>query len=366
MSIYKRDSKGKIIPKKLRAKTKGTWFYDFTVNGRRYKGAIKGAVLQSQAENYEAEKRIEVFEGRYGKPSQTIGFEEFATDRYLKWALQHKRSYRTDKFNLKAITAHFKNKILREITTADINTYLQQRREIPTRRGKPRSGASVNREQMLMSAIFRHAIAEGYCETNPVKGIKQYKETGRRKRIVNVEEEARILAALTGTDAKLRPVVILALNTGMRSGEIANLRWEDVDFDAGINGVIHLREGATKNQEARELPMNDQVRTMLLELRANKKAGRIFNFHEKYLAIRFARLCDQLGMPEVTLHTLRHTFNTRLIKAHISPLIVKKLMGHKNIEMTDYYAHTEAADDYQAVKRLENSPGCSGSVPQAK
>ena len=65
------------------------------------------------------------------------------------------------------------------------------------------------------------------------------------------------------------------------------------------------------------------------------------------------RLCDQIEMPDVTLHTLRHTFDTRLIEQNVNPFVVKELMGHATLKMTEHYSHIGVSELHQAVKTLE-------------
>jgi integrase len=99
--------------------------------------------------------------------------------------------------------------------------------------------------------------------------------------------------------------------------------------------------------------MNSDVRATLMELREVKSEGQIFPFNADSVSYRFSILCDKLGMPDVTLHTLRHTFDTRLIERNINPFVVKELMGHATLAQTNHYAHVSVGELHQAVKTLE-------------
>ncbi len=347
MSVYKRNKFGKIVKNN---KEKGIWWYDFQINNHRYKGSIKTAANRKQAEQHEAKMRLEVHEGRYGKPSHTTTFEKFVNDVYLRWSRQHKRSYQCDVHHAKILCAHFKGKLLREITSADVENYKLFRKEQITQRGTQRSGSSVNRERALLSMIFSIAIAHGYCESNPCKGIKRFKEDGGRKRVLSRDEEKLLMEMLAVRQPDLRPIAIIALGTGMRRGEIIGLDWKDVDFEKGL---IYLHAGKTKSGKARIAPMKSDVRAALLELCKEKNEGQIFSVNADSVSDRFARLCDQLEMPDVTLHTLRHTFDTRLIERNVNPFVVKELMGHATLAQTNHYSHVSIVDLQQAVKTLE-------------
>lgn len=360
MSVYKRNKFGKIVKNN---KEKGVWWYDFQINHRRYKGSIKSAANRKQAEQHEAKMRLEVHEGRYGKPSHTTTFEKFVNDVYLRWSRQHKRSFKCDEHHAKVLCSHFKGKLIREITSADVENYKLTRKEQITQRSTQRSGSSVNRERALLSMVFSIAITHGYCESNPCKGVKRFKEDGGRKRVLSRDEEKLLMEMLMVRQPDLRPIAIIALGTGMRRGEIMGLNWKDIDFEKGL---IYLHAGKTKSGKARVAPMNSDVRATLFELREVKSEGQIFPFNADSVSYRFSILCDKLGMPDVTLHTLRHTFDTRLIERNVNPFVVKELMGHATLAQTSHYSHVSVMEMQQAVKTLEAQSGFAQSASFAQ
>ncbi len=348
MSVYKRNKLGKIVKSN---KEKGIWWYDFQINYRRYKRPIKAATNRKQAEQYEAKMKLEVLEGRYDKPSYKTTFEDFINNVYLKWARQHKRSHKWDERHCKFLCSHFKDRLLREITSGDIEAYKLMRREQTSQRGTQRAGSSVNRERALLSIIFAIAVNFDYCDSNPCKNVRRFKEDGRRVRVLSHDEEVRLMEVLSVKQPDLKPIAVIALGTGMRRGEIIGLGWKDIDFEKGL---IYLRAGKTKSGKARIAPMNSDVRATLMELREVKSEGQIFPFNADSVSYRFSILCDKLGMPDVTLHTLRHTFDTRLIERNINPFVVKELMGHATLAQTNHYSHVSVGELHQAVKTLEN------------
>src|SRR6185436_18002468 len=145
-----------------------------------------------------------------------------------------------------------------QISPLLVEKFKKQRREPETRFKRERRPASVNRELAALSRIFSLAIDNGITDTNPCRKVKKLRENNERKRYLTSEEEGRLMGALTGRRAHLRPLVLLAINTGMRRGELLSLMWRNVDFQ---RGVIHVTN--TKTGRDRDGPMNSEVRSIL-------------------------------------------------------------------------------------------------------
>ena len=149
-------------------------------------------------------------------------------------------------------------------------------------------------------------------------------------------------------------MVITALHTGMRRGEILSLTWDHVNL---TQGVIRLTQ--TKNGEAREIPINETVRSVLAGLRTridvpwvfHDEAGNKFKDTRK----RFEAACKRVGLTDFHFHDLRHTFASWLVMAGVPLATVSELMGHKSISMTMRYAHLSPAHKAEAVCSLDNN-----------
>ena len=350
MSVYKRDSRGNIVKR-----GEGTWWIDFTIDGKRYKKALRGIKTKAEAERIESHKRLEVYEGRYGKEREAITFDDFVNKVYLPHAKNSIKSFYYYERFAGIFCRYFKAKSLNEITAADIEAFRQYRRDNPTRTGAGRKLATINREVMQLSSIFKLAVDLGYCESNPARKIKPYKTHNRRTRVLLPEEERRLLEAMTGTLAKYRPIILLLLHTGMRLGEVVGLRWDYVDLS---KGVIILPAGTTKNDKSRTLPLNDEAMKTLSELLTQSQGkGRVFagrGFTGQHASKLIASVCDRIGLPDVTAHTLRHTFATRLMERNLNPLHVKELLGHATLRMTDHYTHIGLEALRQSVNILNH------------
>jgi integrase len=242
----------------------GIWYYDFMIRHVRYREAIPEARTKAQAEQVETKVRLSIFEGKYCKLHQNKvpTLKQFIKETFLPWSKANKRSYQSDRWRSNVLIDWFDKKRLDEITPFLIEKFKKERREGKTRRGKERSPASVNREIELLSRILTMAVDNGLIETNPCRKVRKLRLDNRRIRYLSVEEEERLMAVLTGRKAHLRPLVILAVNTGMRRGELFNLTWEKVDF---TRNVIYVTN--TKSGKDRVVPMNQAVRDELIRMR---------------------------------------------------------------------------------------------------
>lgn len=141
-----------------------------------------------------------------------------------------------------------------------IEKYKSERGKSVTVRGNVRAKATVNRELQLLSRIFTLAMRNKELRANPCVEVEQFKGEVRRNRYLPPDEEERLMAELTGRRTHLRLIVLIALNTGMRRGEILRLKRQDVDFHRSL---IHVTQ--TKIDEDRDVPMNSLLMNKLME-----------------------------------------------------------------------------------------------------
>src|ERR1051326_4621964 len=158
----------------------------------------------------------------------------------------------------KPLVAHFGDRSINSISYADLETYKHDRLKEITRRGKGRSIASVHRELATLRRLFNIAEREGWLNRSPFrKGDSLISVADERKgsRVLSFAEEARLLAACIGKTKHLRAILICAVDTGMRAGEIFKLKWGDVS-----RTIINIRALNTKRMQARVAPVSDRLR----------------------------------------------------------------------------------------------------------
>jgi len=170
----------------------------------------------------------------------------------------------------------------------------------------------------------------------------------KMERILSDEEAERLIES---SGESLRPVVIVALNTGMRKSEILDLKWKDVNFR---HRFIYVER--SKNYRSRKIPMNSAVYEELRKLRLNRSK---YVFTQKKsskrlrcVASAFTIACRKVGFEGLRFHDLRHTFATNLVINGIDLVTVKEILGHSDISMTVRYSHPSDRRKMEAVERL--------------
>ena len=338
---------------------KKRWYVDITIKGRRYRESIPEAVTLKHAKQAEAKLRTAIFEGKYSKLKSRMMFDKYVTEVYLPWSKNNKRSYPNDVTTAKMVCEFFRGKALGEISPFHVEKFKQTRSAQITRYGQTRAKATVNRELAQLSKMFSLAVDYGYIEANPSRRVKLYQIDNARDRVLTLEEEETLKTLLVGKRSHLREIAFLALYAGMRRGEILKLEWSEVNFD---NDMIHLPAEKTKTNRKRDLPMNEMVRAALWEMRQSageKASGHVFAgaYCTSNVSAAFSTFAKGIGLEDVTLHTLRHTFATRLKDAGVDPFTIRDLLGHKTIKMTDRYTHANP----DLMRRAVNTLG-SGST----
>ncbi len=321
-------------------KKNGTWYIDYYVDGRRKRECV--GVNKKTAEKALAIRKAEIAQGRYDfKKENSIKLQDFAKD-YLEYSRANKKSFKRDITSLNALLPYFEGKKLSQIKPEDIERYKIMRR-------KSVAPGTINRELACLKHMFTMAIKWGKAGSNPVKEVKLFKEERGRLRVLLKEEEERLLHA---SSPHLRPILITALNTGMRRGEILNLAWDNVDL---TNKFIIVEK--TKSGEKRTIPMNKLLTATLKCVRSNSSDGYVFCKADRspYGDVKTAFLAAlrRSGIKPCRFHDLRHTFASRLVMNGVDLVTVKELLGHSSIQTTMIYAHPSPEHKQRAVQSLE-------------
>jgi integrase len=215
---------------------------------------------------------------------------------------------------------------------------------------KPLSETTVNRDIEVIRHLLFWAADEGFLSANPIARIRMVRERRQRRPVMPVSEEVKLLRSCSD---HLRPIVIAALDTGMRRGELLGQLWEHVDFDRRLISVTHSK---TAEGEHRLVPMTDRVYQML-SAAARQPSGPLFTFEGgplRNLKTGWAGALRRAGIPHYRFHDLRHTFNSRLVEAGVIADVRKELMGHSHGgDVHSLYTHVELPTLRDAIARLE-------------
>ena len=329
------------------------WVCDFYYNGERIVKTLKFARTKKEAEAAEAVIMNEVFKQAYGfdeKPDQR--FEDFVIETFLPYSESNKKSFYSDVLICRVLVQKFKGKTLRQITPPMIESFKQEFLAKPTKHGKKRSLATVNYHLSILSKIFSLAVDSELIENNPSFRVKKLKLNNQRMRVLSSAEETKLFAAL-GENELVKNIVLVALHTGMRRGEIFNLKWFDVDF---TRNLIQIQE--SKSNKKRLVPINETIRTLLDNLpRTNefifpspKTGGRLDNIKRS-----FRRAVNIANIKDFRFHDLRHTAATRMADAGADAFTLMKILGHSDIRMTSRYTHATDAALHRAVTNLDGN-----------
>lgn len=283
---------------------------------------------------------------------------------YLEWAQTNKKSWRDDR---NRYNAHVLPSIGSYLLN-DVNLIALERLKKDCQK-KNLAPATVKHVLVLVRQAFNWAVnRELFNGVNPVR-LASTRDKGflktpdnKRTRFLTRDEATELLSALSEKSWLTHDITLLSLYSGMRLGEVFNLRWQDVDLE---HGIIHIRDAkAGCSRTAYITPPIDEV----LKRRSPDSSKMDFIFPSSdgkkitEFSNTFDRTVNDLGLnkaitdprEKVVGHTLRHTFASWLAQKGISLLTIQKLMGHKNIEMTIRYAHLSPSIERDAALSLTN------------
>jgi len=338
------------------------WWMNFMYEGRQVRRST-GTTDKRLAEAILAKVRVTLVEGRFFDrlEEQDRTFAELMA-RYLKErsVLKAPKSQERDRQCLNHLLPVLGEKTLVEVTPRLVTEYKTLRRM----NAKP---ATINKELGLVRHAFNVARREWqWCRENPVQGVSFEPVRNEIDRWLTPTEERQLMKVAFPW---LQEIIVLALHTGLRQGEILALQWQDIDFERGTLLVRH-----SKNGTRRTVPLN----TTVFELLAAKQAtvgsemGFVFptqggsHLNPRYLVRAFQKAVRRAGIAHVRFHDLRHTFATRLVQRGVDLYRVQRLLGHKTSLMTQRYAHHSPESLREGVRVLEDAEPVSGSTNLAQ
>jgi integrase len=268
------------------------------------------------------------------------------------------RGLATAKTQIKVLREYFGKKRLRRIPYADIRDFRAARLQTTSKRTeKTLSIATVNRELSTLRRMLNVAVTEGWIPRSPFTtgpSLISTADERRRERILSADEEKKLLAACSVRQrAHLRPLVIAALDTGMRRGELLKLRWTQVDLDGR---VIHVRALHTKTLTSRDVPVSQRLLTELLrlwELSPQDPEGLVFGIKDN-ARMAFTSAREEAELADVRFHDLRHTAATRLVQKGLSLAEVGRILGHSQPQTTYRYVNPGAETIRRAAEAMDS------------
>jgi len=254
--------------------------------------------------------------------------------RYADEVLPTKRSEQSDRSRIKTLLVAFGDYRLASLTSTKVSQFRDQRLCVVGPQSVIHEINLLNR--VLKSATMDWGIAlPAGLPTAQVR--KPTKPRGRERRLSDLEVR-KILGATGSTE--LQSIIIIALETGMRRNELAELRWEHIDL---IRQTAYLPK--TKTDVPRTVPLSQAA---LIELKSFgvKKEGQVFSLRPESMSQAFERACEshRANIPDVHFHDLRHEATSRLFEKGLNLMEVAAITGHKTLEMLKRYTHLRAED----------------------
>ena len=279
-----------------------------------------------------------------------------ALDRYLTEITEKKKGSYQESRRIENLKIHSLGKrFLATIQGRDIAEYRDERLATV-------SPATVRRELVILSHLFTVASKEWGMSGlgNPVQAIRLPSGRGvSRDRRLNPGEETALLDACEKYGGDLPHVVLLALETAMRRGEIAGMTWDDVDLK---KRTVTLPE--TKTGEVRIVSLSSEAVRILSSI-PRRIDGRVFGYTDPHsITWAFIHACKKAGIFGLTFHDLRHEATSRLFELGLSAEKVKKITGHKTYQMLARYTYLKAEDIAEEIGKLKKER--SGKTAEAQ
>ncbi len=305
------------------------WLRYASLDGRIIRES-SGSTKFRDAEDLLLKRKQELREGKEPetKVIKNYLFKELAGE-YLKWS-ERQRSFRSKKGFILQLVNAFGQLPLRMFNTKLLEQYQTER---ISKGNKP---ATVNRLIATIKHMFTKASEWDMVSGVVLKRIRRVKlleENNRRLRYLSIDEIKKLISSC---ESHLKPIVITALNTGMRKGEILSLQWKNVDLK---NGFILLEK--TKSGDRREIPMNDTLRQTLQKLNRRLDVSYVFfdpHTCKPYKDVKrsFGTACKRAGITDFKFHDMSYPNLKKIQTFGFYETYLCFSFGYAGRESTDY------------------------------
>ena len=251
----------------------------------------------------------------------------------------------------RTITAHLGSYMIADINSELLASYRDTRLECV-------SPATVKHELGIILRALKFTVSEKgiYLPSLPKITFPQVRNA--RNRRVSDDEIERLTSHISNPEVNL--LIKLALETGMRRGELLNIHWQDINWSAKT-----LIIPTTKNGESREIPLTSQAINALLMI-SKRDIGALFSIKPDSLSQAFNRACKKLDISDLRFHDLRHEATTRLFELGLNVIEVSTITGHKDLTMLNRYTHLKAEKLSEKLWKLDGDKSECGNRSQER
>lgn len=325
-------------------RSNGLWYILYSVDGRR-RWKSTGCTNQS-----DALKKLSEFE-QLTKPKPPASHYSAFVQEFLAFA---KTTYSRGTIDIYNVAL----RNLREVT-GDCRLSLISARHVDlykSRRLEKVTPTSVNVELRALRTVLNVAVRWGAIESNPFKNVKLLRIPESAPVFFSKNEFARLMDAIGSH--WIRDVFLFGVLTGLRRGEIVNLRWTDVNLEGKTAEIRSSVNYTVKAGKRRIIPLSDGALAVLIRRRQRSKSEYVFDRRgfqvlPGYVSHKLKWFVRRAGLnPRLHFHSLRHSFATYLAQDRVSIYEIQKLLGHSDISMTQIYSHLVTSELHDAVNRI--------------
>ena len=328
---------------------KGKFYCRFQVNGERHHYKCNGATSIKEAQKIENQYIYKVQQQQNGvlpkEEKKKIKLKELKKN-FLKYSENNRAVYKQDIGRLNIAFQFFnENREAETLVRKDVEEFKAWLL------AKNLSKKTINMYLGIFRIMYNLAISDELLYKNPFANKIEFKLEPRKIKYLTDESQKPLEDAAPDF---FKPIIFVALNSGLRRGNIINLRWVDLDFNFRTIEI-------TKNKGNKhiKLPMNDTLYNLFMSMErkseyvfVNPKTGKKWGetaFNKLWREIR-----EKAGLKNFKFHGLRHTVGTRLMKQNVPVAIAKEILAHSDIKTTLQYTHVDSLDVINAMNKLNS------------
>lgn len=340
----------------------------------------RAAALGALSESAQHGAPLVVIEANKPAEDRPITLGDFICEHFAPWAMAHQKAGQATVDALKACFGHLYGRELRSLSAFDVERFKSRRLK------EGRKPATVNRDLDRIRSVYSRAVEWGFLGVHPLKAVKRAKGVDNsRVRYLSADEGKRLRGALqereetrrasrerhnewhaargsaghpqwptNGFTDHLAPMVLIALNTGLRRGELLGLTWENVNL---ASKLLTVAAGVAKSRKARHIPLNAEALDVLARWKAQGVGrGLVFpgpgGVRMTHINTSWEGIVDDAKLLDFRFHDLRHDFASKLVMRGVDLNTVRELLGHADLKMTLRYAHLAPERLAAAVEKL--------------
>ena len=356
-------------------------FYAEWARGKRSRIGDAALITVTRAREIAEQRIADAKRGEIPLPqirNKVPTLEKFIDDKYEAWALAHQKAGAANVQRIRGAFPDYMDTRIDQLTAWTFEQWKTQRKK------EGIAPATINRDLTMLRAAMNNAVEWGLVQTNPLVTVKALKGADvKRVRYLSNAEEKRLILALDQRETEMReggsssankfismskkgtyadhlkPMVLVAMNTGLRYGELSLMRWTDISLtDAPM---LTVQAAYAKTEKTRHIPLNQTAKATLHAWKAQQSdtSGYVFvtRTGDRIKSVRngWKALLIDANIKDFNWHDLRHHFASRLVSAGVDLNTVRELLGHGSLDMTLRYAHLAPDMAAAAVAQLDSA-----------